>query len=181
MPAQAVAKESKFEYKARIAVLDDGSIQNRKIERYALFLSQGLGRSPAWKLAFPGAAENNTYRRRIEDDGSFKARVAFLIQEKTELEANSPWGPLLAQAKHAYRQAVAKDDLTAMMRATDMAVKLTERMNGTAPAANDAPDGAARGPGRPVTEAAVPTKNPSEIAAKLMTMGRHMAPHAKAG
>lgn len=172
-PKPTITPEPRERNQVRVKLLEDGSVQNRKTERYILFLVDGVQRADAWRMAFPGTKFTNaTYRRRMEDDGTFKARLAALQKENEELDTQAPWGPLLAQARMAYRHAVAKDDLAAMMRATEMAVKLTERMAGGIPQAPGSGDGP--GPGRPATEAPKTVRNPEHIRAELLRRGRDM-------
>lgn len=169
-----MAREKKplSEYTPRIETLEDGSLKNRRLERYALFLADDIDRPDAWNIADnkpTGTQINYSYQKRVNEDGAFTQRLRDLCAEKEELMAQDPYGPLIWQARQAYRHSVAKDDHKEMRANTELQMKLLDLQRGKSPA-GPTPDQIPRGPGKPPTDVPQITK-PSQFKAHLRAMG----------
>lgn len=146
----------------RFRLLDDGALSNAKVERYALFLVDGVAETSAWRLA--GYALETGYakdwRRRVKANAAFQSRLKTLEAEKLMLDqSDSPFASAKWSALQLWREARAKDDLGAATKAADLLFKIAEReadvgrvgagkkTDSAPPTAGDRP-----GPGRPAVQ-----------------------------
>lgn len=116
----------------RMHITEDGSLSNKKIERFAIIMAEEvIAETAAWTIVMSSSKGNlpsHDYKRRIKKSPAFQARMETLMEEKARLqEDGSVWGQLEWQAKQGYRMAVARDDLSKMMQATEMLMKLAFR------------------------------------------------------
>lgn len=154
---------------AGLKIEEDGSLNNKRMEVYALMVADGVENCTAWKTL--GAKTNGgsgNYRRNVEKSRAFKERVKTLTDEKAELEAKGPLGRLMWMANQIWYRSSARDDSQGMQRAADLMLKVTDKMNPPAP-----PEGGKGTVGAPLGES--PSSGPSDadrIRMRLMEKGR---------
>lgn len=145
------------------------------MEKFAIYLADDLSGPDAWNLAGgdeKGADINYAYRKRIENDGVFRRRLAELKAEKEfymSKEPDDPYAPLIWQARQSYRLAVANGDQKEMRSCTELALKLVDAQSGRrggAPQPSSPPPAA----GRPVREAPKGPVVENPFRAKLRAM-----------
>lgn len=169
----------------RVVLHADGWITNRRFERLAIMIADGFSFPDAWKVLPSGVGDGTLksankggsleYRRKVEQNGLFKARVATLKAEREELMQDKAWGEIEHQIRTVYRHAHAVGDVKMMMTATESAIKVaTIKANAMPkPDSDDPPEteGKKRAPGRPTAESTQSKRNPAEIRDKLINMG----------
>lgn len=156
---------------ARVKMLDDGSIQNRRIEAVALFMADGLTEQAAWTHANGNNSKDGSrsYRRKIVGNPVFKLRIEDLMAEKTELEDDPVFGQAIWMANQVYRHAVVAGDVPGMERAAKMRLDAAKAkqtasakpMPGTPPAR----------PGAPVAENPQASQSAMQIRERLIGRG----------
>ena len=114
----------------RFRALEDGAVSNPKVERYALFLADGVADLDAWRLA--GYAAETGYakdwRRRVKANAVFQARLAALLEEKAVIESSgSPFAQARWAAGQLWREARAVSDIGAATKAAELLFKIGER------------------------------------------------------
>jgi hypothetical protein len=162
-------------FSVRISLLDDGSIANPRFEQYALLCADGIDDLKAWRLLSPPKAKKagrDDYQLRVNRNHTFKRRLKTLIEQKEELQAKGVWGRAEWQLEQLYRTARATNDSTLMAKATEMLIKVAEKISPPAAPVEDQKE-AGKGRGAPVAENPQTKKvDPAAIKAKLMRMDR---------
>lgn len=160
---------------ARLKLEEDGSLSNKRVERYVCLLADGVDEPTAWKATLPAKSRSKkqggdswSYRKNIHRSPAFKARLERLMAEKAELTAenNGIWGDLRWQAKQLYRMAVSSADLKAMESATRLLLQVATKggVGGETPAAAE-PE---RGPGAPSVETPVQNANAEAMRQRML-------------
>jgi hypothetical protein len=166
-------------------LLEDGAISNARVERFALFVVDGVPPTKAWELA--GYADPSTsggsrdWMSRARRHPAFLERMAVLEAERKSLEASpSPFAAARWSAQQLWRDARAAGDVKESGRAAELLFKIGEREANLMAAAGNAlplpgplPSGseAGHGPGAPSTgSTASRAKGVAELAAGLVAL-----------
>lgn len=145
---------------ARLKAEEDGSLSNRKVERFALLLAEGIcTEHAAWVVVMTNAGKTKLpsggYLANIRKSPAFKRRVKELTDEREALQSQDDiWSQLEWQGRQLYRRGAAMDDAAMMMKGTDVLMKVA--MKRDPPDRPEKPAG--RGPGAPT----VPTPEPAD-------------------
>lgn len=145
----------------------DGSISNLRLERLALMMADEVPVATAWKtLGGNNDGGSFDYRKKVEAEPRFAARVAELIAEREELMTDDLYGEAKWMANQMWREGRAKADTTLMTKAADMRMKILEKED----ARRGASEGT-RGPGAPVVESGLTNSSMGALRQALIDKG----------
>ena len=150
---------------------DEGCFHHDKAEYMLLMMADDVAPKHAW-VAVGGKNTGYSFydREAIVRNPLFRRRLEELLTEKADAEAEGPVGRVRWMASQVWRTARVKNDLPAMLKATDIMAKMADR-DGSAPAApaSEKPKG---GPGRPAVDARTGARrSPAALRAELMENG----------
>jgi hypothetical protein len=153
----------------KLKLLPDGSISNKRVERYILFLVDEVPGAQAWRLAgYRNEGGSLAYRRKIEALPEFQLRLDNLMREKAEVMADEVFGEAKHMASQLWREARALGDSKMMIDAAKMRLTIAEKEAGQRPAA-ETPSG--RGPGRTAVENTAEKTGIDSIRQRLLDKG----------
>lgn len=166
--------EVETRFNARIRMLEDGSLSNRRAEQCALLMADGLTQPQAWRLLGGTNSEGSLkYRKKVFGHPVYKLRIENLMTEKAELDQDQHFGDVRWMANQLWRQAVATNDTNLMKEAAKLRLEVGKQMSGQRD--KDMPGTPPARPGAPVSENSQARQSAAAIREGLIMKGLQTA------